>query len=92
MKNNNGDTRTLIPVFKTTPEDAAGDTSCTWVSDNPSVATVDSNGKVTAKGLGSVTITATSKKEFKNGKKSASITLNVVTFSFYILYLLDFIS
>lgn len=38
----------------------APDTSVTWKSDNESVATVDQSGKVTAKAIGTATITATS--------------------------------
>ena len=45
----------------------------TWHSSNPAVATVDSNGKVTAISNGTVVITATS----QSGSKSASVTLTV---------------
>lgn len=37
------------------------DTTVTWKSDNENVATVDSNGKITAKNKGTANITATSK-------------------------------
>ena len=40
------------------PTDAM-DTTVTWASNNPEVATVDTNGKVTAIGSGTATITAT---------------------------------
>jgi uncharacterized protein YjdB len=46
-------TATVDPTF-------VGDTSVTWVSSNTSVATVDTNGLVTAIGGGSATITAVS--------------------------------
>ncbi len=54
-----------------TPE-GAQDNKVTWASSNTSVATVDSQGTVTAKGNGTATITAT-----VDGK-TASITVNVV--------------
>ena len=76
----NGDTTILRANVNTSPGDAEVDRSVTWTSDNPSVATVDSNGKVTAKSLGTVTITAENTKKYKNGKKKDSITLNVVNF------------
>ena len=44
-------------VATVTPSNAT-DKTVTWVSSNSSVATVDSNGKVTGKSAGSVTITA----------------------------------
>ncbi len=44
----------------------------TWGSSNPSVATVDSNGTVTANGLGTATITATSLYQ------TASCTVSVI--------------
>ena len=44
----------------------------TWSSSNTAVATVDANGKVTAKAVGSVTITATA-----NNGKSGSATVKV---------------
>jgi len=49
------------------------DKTVTWSSSNTSVATVDSTGKVTAKGPGSATITATSKL----GGKKASCKVTV---------------
>ena len=54
-----------------TPEEAS-DKSVTWTSSDDNVATVDENGNVTAKGLGTATITATSKME-----NSVSATCNV---------------
>ena len=40
------------------PEDAS-DKTINWVSSNPSVVSIDENGFVTAKAIGSATITAT---------------------------------
>ena len=45
----------------------------TWTSSNNSIATVDANGKVTGKAVGSATITATT----TDGKKTASCTVTV---------------
>jgi len=44
---------------KTLTATADGNDPITWTSSDPSVAIVDANGKVTAKGLGTATITAT---------------------------------
>ena len=44
----------------------------TWKSSNSSVASIDSDGKVTAKAIGTTTITATA------GSKTATCTINVV--------------
>lgn len=56
------------------PEDAANK-KVTWTSSNPKVATVDENGKVTAVGSGTCTITATT----EDGAKAAEckITVNI---------------
>ena len=51
-----GDSETLTPTF--TPSGVINKT-LTWSSSNTSVATVDQNGKVTAKAAGTATITAT---------------------------------
>lgn len=61
-------TVTLVPTI--TPTEAAGNT-ITWESETPSVATVSDAGLVTAKALGTTTITAT-----VDGH-SASCTINV---------------
>ena len=53
---------TLNLTASVLPADAA-DKSVTWQSDNPSVAAVDENGKVTAVKAGTATITATSKAD-----------------------------
>lgn len=69
---NKGETETLtIQVY---PENAEEDTTVTWESSNDNVATIDSNGKVTAVGGGNATITGT----LKNGKKvTAEVTVTV---------------
>lgn len=66
-----GDTQKLSPVFNPTN---ASNKSLNWVSSNPSVASVDTNGNVKALASGTTTITATSKE---NSALSASITVNV---------------
>lgn len=55
----------------TVKPDNATDKKVTWSSSNTSVATVDSNGKVTAVAAGTATITA------KAGKQEASCTITV---------------
>ena len=77
---------TVTPISKTasvgeiffvtpyiTPVDAE-DKSVTWSSSNPSIATVDSNGKVTAIREGVVTITATT----NDGGLKATCTVTVI--------------
>ena len=54
-----------------TPEEIAADTTVTWSSSDEAVATVDSNGKVTAVATGNATITATA------GEESASCDITV---------------
>ena len=58
------------------PENAT-DKSVTWRSSNTSVATVDSDGKVTAKAVGSATITVTT----TDGGKTATCAVTVVNSS-----------
>jgi len=66
-------TETLIATI--TPI-TASDTKVDWASDNPSVATVDNNGVVTAKSPGTAKITVTAQDTIK-GTKSATCTVNV---------------
>ena len=54
-----------------TPEEIAADTTVTWSSSDEAVATVDSNGKVTAVATGNATITATA------GEESATCDITV---------------
>src|SRR5207244_3276099 len=67
-----GQTSQLTP----TPKDANGNVltgrTVTWSSDNGSVATVNATGLVTASGVGTATITATS--EGKSGTASVTVT------------------
>ena len=65
-----GESETLTATI--TPSNATGDKTVKWSSSNEAVATVDSNGKVTAKKAGTAVITATS----SNGK-TASCTVTV---------------
>ena len=51
----------------------ASNKGVTWKSSNNSIASVDSKGKVTAVGVGTTTITATT----KDGGKIATVTINV---------------
>ena len=48
------------------PEEVAAETTIEWTSSNEKVATVDSNGKVTAVSSGNATITATAGEESAN--------------------------
>lgn len=73
-----GDQHTLIPTIS----QAGAETTLTWTSSNTSVATV-SNGKITAKGVGTTTITCTAHNGVSakcvvtvNPVKVSGITLN----------------
>lgn len=66
---NKGDTKQLTVTYN--PEDTTDDKTVTWTSSNSNVATVDNNGKVTATGAGTATITA------KVGAFSASCEVTV---------------
>ena len=65
-----GETQTLTSTIS--PVDASYQT-VTWKSNAPSVATVDQNGTVTAKGVGEAVITAT----VQDGGKTAACTVTV---------------
>lgn len=67
---NQGDTQTLIT--KITPENATNK-KVTWASSNINVASVDENGTITAVGVGTATITATT----VNGNKAATVLVTV---------------
>lgn len=68
-----GGTSTLSASFAPT---TSSNTLVKWVSDKPSVATVDSSGKVTGVTLGTATITATS---VDNPQATATCTVTVRT-------------
>ena len=68
-----GDTKTLRPIITADVTDY----SVEWESSNSSVATVDSEGLVTAVGPGSVTITATVKGT--NAKAASAITVSATS-------------
>lgn len=63
-----GDSETLVATVN--PADAT-DKTISWNSSNSNVATVDSNGKVTAKAIGTAVITATA------GEKTATCNVTV---------------
>ena len=65
-----GNSETLIVTF--TPANASNK-GITWKTNNTAIATVDSDGKVTARTAGSTIITATT----QDGSKSAECTVNV---------------
>ena len=69
---NNGETLQLTATV--TPSNASNK-SVTWTSSNASVATVNSNGLVTAKGRGTASITATT-ADGSNLSASCAITVN----------------
>ncbi|MDD2218051.1 MAG: S-layer homology domain-containing protein, partial [Eubacteriales bacterium] len=61
-------------ITATVEPDDATNRDVTWTSDKPSVATVDSNGLVTAIAVGEATITATANADTK---KTATVTVTV---------------
>ena len=73
-----GDTETLVATALMTNNTKITDASkFTWTSQTTSVATVDSNGKITAVGVGTAKITVSYKDALGN-TKSASCTVTVV--------------
>ena len=66
----NGETTTIVATVL--PSNAS-DKTVTYKSDNPSIATIDNNGIVTAKGVGRTTITITP----KGGGNPATTIINV---------------
>ena len=63
--------KTLVVYYD--PDDTSDSKDVTWESSNPNIASVDSNGKVTATGKGVATITAT----VGTHSKSCQVTVNV---------------
>ncbi len=70
-----GGSFTIIPTI--TPSNAT-DKSITWFSGNPSVATVDANGKVTALGIGTAVITATTNDGGYKTTCTVTVSNNIV--------------
>lgn len=71
-----GDTQTIFA--KITPSDAT-DNTVSWSSSNPSIATVSSSGIVTAKSVGTATVTART----NDGGLTASCNVSVIDVSKY---------
>ena len=66
-------TKTIMPSFTIKPNNATN-TELKFTSSNPSIASVDSNGKITGKGSGKATITAES---MDGSGKNISISVTV---------------
>jgi len=62
-----------VTLTATVTPDNATDQTVSWTSSEPTVATVDANGKVHAVGAGTATITATA-----SGGQTATCTVNVI--------------
>ena len=73
-----GNTLTLVATVL--PADAT-DKSVSWTSDKEAVATVDANGRVTAKGNGKATITVTSKDQGKTASCEVTVAQWVTSIS-----------
>ena len=71
-----GNSETLIPTFN--PSDAT-DKSVSWKSSNTSVATVDSNGTVTAVAGGTAVVTATASGKTASCNVAVSVPVSSVT-------------
>ena len=69
-----GDTASLLATV--TYSDNTTDNSVIWISSNPSVAEVDSDGNITAMSVGTTTITAQASKN--NDAKDESCTVTVI--------------
>ncbi len=76
-----GDTETLKASI--TPSNATNQ-NLTWETTKSSVATVDANGKVTAKGEGKATITVTTKDGSKTASCSVTVSENDATVTYRI--------
>ena len=67
---------------KTLTATADGNDPITWTSSDPSVAIVDANGKVTAKGIGTATITATNANDTSVSDSVAVVIKNNDDYNF----------
>ena len=76
---NKGDTETLVATINPT---SALEKGMVWSTSDSSVATIDQKGKVTAKKIGTATITVTT----EDGNKTATCVVNVVPSSSFGAY------